>query len=80
MQSTGLVRRIDKLGKIVVAKEMRKVMGLPAGTPMEIYVEGEQMILKKYEPGCIFCGEVEDVERFKGKNICSKCMAKLKEE
>jgi len=77
MKSTGIVRRIDDLGRIVLPKETRKIMELPEGTPMEIYTEGEAIVLKKYEPACIFCGDAKNVKNFKGKNICSKCLNEL---
>lgn len=81
MRDTGIVRRIDVLGRIVLAKELRDKLDLPNGTPMEIYTEGENIILKKYKCGCIFCGEVEADEmiKFKGHLICEKCFTGLNE-
>lgn len=78
MKNTGIVRKIDPLGRLVLPKEIRDVLDIPEGTPMEIYTEGESIILKKYESACIFCGEVEDVSVHMGKNICISCLKDLK--
>lgn len=78
MKSTGIVRKVDPLGRIVIPKETRKVLGIRERDPLEIYIDGEQIILKKYQPDCIFCGESENVVNYKGKNICKKCLAELR--
>lgn len=73
MKSTGMVRRIDNLGRIVLPIELRRVLDLDKDSALEIFIEGNQVVLKKYEPSCIFCGEAKDVETYKGRNICAKC-------
>lgn len=73
MKSTGMVRRIDSLGRVVLPIELRRTLELDEDSSLEIFVEGNQVILKKYEPSCIFCGEVNGVESYKGRNICAKC-------
>ena len=79
MKSTGIVRKIDQLGRVVLPKELRKALDLREDeTSLEIYTEGEQIILKKYAPACVFCGEAKDVVNFKGKNICKACLRELK--
>ena len=78
MKSTGIVRRIDDLGRVVIPKEIRKVLDIQYGDPLEIYTDGESIVLKKYEPNCIFCGETSDVVVRKGKNICNDCLRELK--
>ena len=79
MRDTGIVRRIDVLGRIVLAKELRDKLDLPSGTPMEIYTEGENIILKKYKRGCTLCGDVqEDMTNYKGNAICECCMGDLR--
>jgi len=78
MKSTGIVRKIDDLGRMVIPKELRNTMDINVKDPMEIYVEGEKIILKKYEPGCIFCDNIEDIKEFKGKNVCSDCISNIK--
>jgi transcriptional pleiotropic regulator of transition state genes len=78
MKSTGIVRRVDELGRVVLPIELRRTLDLDIGSPIQIFVEGEKIILKKYEPDCIFCQNAKDVEIFKGKNICPDCMRELK--
>jgi len=78
MKSTGIVRKVDELGRVVLPMELRRTMTIAEKDPLEIYVEGSTIILKKYEPTCIFCGDTKDVVSYKGKNICSNCMSELK--
>ena len=78
MKSTGIVRKVDDLGRIVIPIELRRTLDIEIKDALEIYVEGEQIILKKYEPACIFCGNARDTVNYKGKNICKKCLAELK--
>ena len=78
MKSTGVVRKIDELGRIVIPIELRRTLNLEIKDALEIYVDGEQIILKKYEPACIFCGEVRDVINYKGKNICKNCLDEMR--
>ena len=80
MKSTGIVRKIDGLGRIVIPKELRKTMGLDEGTAMEIFVEEGRIIFEKYEKGCIFCGEMEETFEFEGKVVCKDCLDKMEEE
>jgi len=77
MKSTGIVRKIDELGRIVLPMELRRTLNLNIKDSIEIYVEGESIILKKYEPCCIFCGEATNITHFKGKNVCDKCLKEL---
>ena len=79
MKSTGIVRKVDELGRIVIPKELRTTLNIEEKDSLEIYVDGEHIILKKYEPACIFCGNAKDVEVYKGKNICPNCMDELKQ-
>ena len=79
MKSTGIIRNIDELGRIVVPKEIRKKLGIENTDPVEIYVEDDKIILKKYLPACHFCGNPEDVSDFKGKKICAECIKTIKE-
>ena len=77
MKSTGIVRRVDELGRVVLPIELRRTLDIELRNPLEIYVEGDMVILKKYEPACIFCGEAKDVSDFKGKNICGQCVQEI---
>ena len=77
MKSLGIVRKIDELGRIVVPKEIRKTLNIDNGDPLEIFVEGDQIILKKHDPSCLFCGKSEDVIFFRGKLCCRDCLEEL---
>ena len=79
MKSTGIVRKVDELGRIVLPIEMRRTLDIGEKDALEIYVEGSSVILKKYKPSCIFCDTTKDIVVFKGKNICPKCLKELKE-
>ena len=78
MKSTGIVRKVDELGRVVLPKELRDTLDIAEKDPLEIFVDGATIMLKKYEPACIFCGDAKDVEDYKGKNICPKCLKELK--
>jgi transcriptional pleiotropic regulator of transition state genes len=77
MKSTGVVRKVDELGRIVIPIELRRTMGIEEKDALEIYVDNEKIILKKYEPACIFCGNAEEVQNYRGKNICRACLAEM---
>ena len=79
MKSTGVVRRIDELGRIVLPIEIRKNLNIENRDTVEIFVEEDKIILKKYEPACIFCGNADDVIMFNGKLICRECIEKIKD-
>lgn len=80
MRSTGIVRKIDMLGRIVLPKELRDIYGIEENkTAMSIYTEDDKIILKKYEPCCIFCKEAKGVINFRGKLICKDCLEDIKE-
>ena len=78
MKSTGIVRRIDELGRIVLPIELRRTLDIGERETMEIFVEGSSVVLKKYRPTCIFCDSAKDIAIFKGKNICPKCLSERK--
>lgn len=78
MKATGIVRKIDNLGRLVIPMELRRVLDIEEFTPLEIYTEGGTIILKKYTPDCLFCGEGDDIVNFKGKNICKSCLKDLR--
>lgn len=79
MKSTGIVRKVDELGRIVLPKELRGTLKIDHKDPLEIYVEEDCIILKKYEPACIFCGNAAGVGTYMDKKICDECLAKIKE-
>jgi len=78
MKSTGMVRPIDELGRIVLPKEIRRSFDLSPKDSVEIFTDGDKIILQKYAPACIFCGNADDVVYFNGKRICSECLDKIK--
>ena len=78
MKSTGIVRKVDELGRIVLPIELRRTLNIDIKDSIEIYVDNSSIVLKKYEPTCLFCGESEDVATYKDKNICKKCLEELK--
>ena len=77
MKSTGIVRKVDELGRIVLPIEMRRTLDIAEKDALEIYVEGASVILRKYKPSCIFCDTSKDVKLFRGKNVCPKCLKEL---
>jgi transcriptional pleiotropic regulator of transition state genes len=77
MKSTGIVRRVDELGRVVLPIELRRTLRIEDKDSLEIYVDGEKIVLRKYEPACIFCGNAENIETFRGKNICRDCLKSL---
>ena len=77
MKSTGIVRKVDDLGRVVIPVELRRTLNIDTKDALEIYVDEEKIIFKKYQPACIFCGDAEDVINFKGKNICPDCLSEI---
>ncbi|NLC11625.1 MAG: AbrB/MazE/SpoVT family DNA-binding domain-containing protein [Firmicutes bacterium] len=79
MKSTGIVRKVDELGRVVIPIELRRTLNIEVKDALEIYVDGEKIILKKYEPACIFCGNADNIKRFCGKIVCQDCINKMAE-
>ncbi|MGN0794251.1 MAG: AbrB/MazE/SpoVT family DNA-binding domain-containing protein [Aristaeellaceae bacterium] len=77
MKSTGVVRQLDTLGRIVLPIELRRTMDIGVKDMLEIFVEDDQIILKKYHPSCIFCSDARDVVPYKGKLVCKNCLKEL---
>ena len=77
MKSTGIVRKLDELGRIVLPIEMRRTFNLAEKDAVEIYVEGDSIILKKHQPNCILCGEAKNLIDYKGKLVCKSCVKSL---
>ena len=78
MQSTGIVRNVDPLGRFVLPIELRRTLGIEVNDALEIYRDGDTVVLKKYEPCCLFCGSSAQIVSYKGKNLCSQCLEELK--
>jgi len=73
MKSTGIVRKVDELGRVVLPMELRRTLGIAVKDTLEIYVDVERIILKRYEPACVFCNNANDIQVFHGKNVCREC-------
>jgi transcriptional pleiotropic regulator of transition state genes len=78
MKSTGITRRVDELGRIVLPIELRRTLSIAEKDLIEIYVEGSSIILKKYESNCVFCGIAENITQFVDKHVCGTCLAQIK--
>ena len=77
MKSTGIVRDVDNLGRIVLPIELRRTLGINVKDSVEIYTDNDTIILKKFQQACVFCGANDKLSEFKGKMICSRCMNEL---
>jgi transcriptional pleiotropic regulator of transition state genes len=79
MHDTGIVRRVDDLGRIVIPMELRRTLGIKVKDPMAIYVEGDRIILTKHKDSCAICGAEEiDTVDVKGRAVCSDCVATIR--
>lgn len=80
MKSTGMIRPIDRMGRVVIPKELRKQLEVENEVDsFEIFTEGNYIILKKYQPSCVFCGKLGDSVDFNGNTVCKDCIEKLNE-
>ena len=77
MKSTGIVRKVDELGRIVLPIELRRTLDIAERDELEIYLDDDKVILKKYEPSCIFCGSSHKLIQYHGKNICQSCVQNM---
>lgn len=80
MKSTGIVRKVDELGRIVLPIELRRTLDIAERDSLEIYVDGPSIVLRKYQPACIFCDDAKNVINYKGKNVCPNCIKALQQE
>lgn len=77
MRHLSLIRRVDELGRIVIPVELRRMLGMESGQDVELIVKDEMLMLRRFQPGCVFCGRLEQLVIFEGKNICSSCRKRL---
>lgn len=77
MKATGIVRKVDELGRVVIPMELRKTLGIGEKDPLEIFVNGDTVVLRKYAPGCTFCGNTEIETHLLNKPICSSCTKEI---
>ena len=80
MKSIGIVRKIDEIGRIVLPIELRNKMDINTKDSVEIFVDNDKIILKKYQPCCVFCGNADNVTMFKGKLVCRDCIEEMTRE
>lgn len=76
-KNTGIIRKMDELGRVVIPIEIRNQLKIVEKDPIEIYVDGETIVLKKFETSCILCGSRNDLIKYNEKNICKNCCEKL---
>ncbi len=77
MKSTGIVRKVDELGRIVLPIELRRTLDIAERDALEIFVSEDTIMLKKYQPACVFCDSSKGIVTYKGKNICTACISTL---
>lgn len=77
MKSTGVVRKVDELGRVVLPIELRRTLDIGEKDSLEVFTEGDTIILRKYEPCCVFCGNGKGTKNFKGKRVCMECIAEV---
>ena len=77
MKSTGIVRKVDELGRIVLPIELRRNLDIEERDPVEIFLEGDKIVLQKYEPACLFCGSSNGLAQYRGKNVCRECVRNM---
>jgi len=80
LKSTGIVRKVDELGRVVLPIELRRTLDIAEKDSLEIYVDEDMIILKKYEPACVFCASPKNVTSYKGKNVCAACIRDIKKK
>ena len=78
LKSTGIVRRVDELGRIVLPIELRRTLDIAEKDFLEIYTDGESIVLQKYQSSCVFCGAKENISEFRGKSVCLDCLNALR--
>ena len=79
MKSTGITRKIDDLGRLVLPVEIRRDLGIKEKDSLEIFIDEDRIVLQKYQPACSFCNNMDDIVLFEGKRICRNCIHKLKD-
>jgi transcriptional pleiotropic regulator of transition state genes len=79
LKATGIVRKVDELGRVVIPIELRRTLDINIKDPLEIFTDGDRIILRKYEPACVFCGNASNVVKFMGKNVCRECLESMRE-
>ena len=79
MKSTGIIRKVDELGRIVLPIEIRRTLDIAERDELEIYMDGDRIVLQKYEPSCVFCSSSNELTNYRGKNVCRECIKSMNE-
>ena len=79
MKSTGIIRKVDELGRIVLPIELRRTMDIAERDELEIFIENDRVVLQKYEPSCVCCGSSQSLRNYRGTNVCQECVEKMTE-
>ena len=77
MKSIGIVRKVDELGRIVLPIELRRTLDIAERDELEIYLDDDKVVLRKYEPSCIFCGSPRSLVSYRGRNVCMECIQNM---
>ena len=77
MKATGIIRKVDELGRVVIPVEIRNLFNISEKDPIDISVDDDRIILRKYEDSCIFCGKTENLVKYEGKLVCKNCSTKI---
>ena len=77
MKSTGIVRKTDELGRIVLPKELRRTLDIADKDSLEIFTQGDCIVLRKYKRGCMLCGSLDNVGQIDGKDLCAACVSRI---
>lgn len=80
MRPTGIVRKVDDLGRIVLPIELRRTLDIAERDELEIYLDDDKVVMRKYEPSCVFCASTRSLVNYRGKNVCGECIRAMKEE
>ncbi|MDR2457510.1 MAG: AbrB/MazE/SpoVT family DNA-binding domain-containing protein [Clostridiales Family XIII bacterium] len=79
MKAVGIVRKVDLLGRVVIPAEIRRTLNVEVNDPMEIFMDNDKIVLRKYSPNCIFCGSDKDMSMISGRPVCKKCLNDIKD-
>lgn len=77
MKATGIIRKVDELGRIVLPVELRRTLEIGERDELEIFVDDDKIILQKFDPSCIFCSCADGLVTYLGKNVCRECIRKI---
>lgn len=81
MKATGIIRKVDELGRIVLPIELRRTMDIAVRDELEIFIDNDRVVLQKCEQhgSCVFCGSNQELQSYRGKNVCRDCLDKMRQ-